>query len=379
MRAIRRTVRTAAVATGAVAALALPAHAAFAASPAPAANQTEAGRTADETTPEVLPGTDEAKPDVKPEIQPEVLPGKPDVKPEIQPEVKPEVLPGKDKAKDKDKGGNEVRQFVTTVRLADGSVAKVYKIGPNHFEAVISANGVTVDTLVSKDGRPAYGQNNGLHVVLQPNGTVTSWVEGGKKQQKPQHKKHDQHEQRGKKTVSVATVKMPDGRVAKLIKGANGPRVEISMPNGNHLGTLDLKHPSAVNDGWTYKIVKDGKHAKFVVIDGRNGGDSWVYDFHGKLVEQYKVDRRTGRKAAVVTPAKDAKDAKDAKGAEDARRAKEATAHRVLPKGGVKAGAEGVEAKGSDTPVLVAAGGGMAAAGAAGLGFALLRRGRHQG
>ncbi|MFJ7155315.1 hypothetical protein ACIQUQ_10270 [Streptomyces sp. NPDC101118] len=378
MRAIRRTVRTAAVATGAVAALALPAHAAFAASPAPAANQTEAGQTAGETTPEVLPGTDEATPDVKPEIRPEVLPGKPDVTPEIQPEVKPEVkpevLPGKDKEKDRGKDGNKVRQFVTTVRLADGSVAKVYKIGPNHFEAVISANGVTIDTLVSKDGRPSYGQNNGLHVVLQPNGTVTSWVEGGKKQQKPQHKKHDKHEQRGKKTVpavSVATVKMPDGRIAKLIKGGkNGPRVEISMPNGNHLGTLDLKHPSTVNDGWTYKIVKDGKRAKFVVVDCRNGGDSWVYDFHGKLVEQYKADRRTGRKAAVATSAKDAG---------DTRQVKEATAHQVLPKGGVKAGAEGVEGKGSDTPVLVAAGGGMAAAGAAGLGFALLRRGRHQG
>ncbi|MFI8101315.1 hypothetical protein [Streptomyces sp. NPDC086023] len=354
MRVIRRTVRTAAVATGAVVALALPAHAAFAASPA-------AGEP-------VAPGVEQP---ANPDGQPEVLPGKDGT----QDEAKPEVLPGKEKGRD------NVRQFVTTVRLADGSVAKVHKIGPDHFEAVISADGVTVDTLVSTGGRPAYGQNNGLHVVLQSNGTVTSWVEGGKKQQKPQHKKHEKHEKHQKhqkhqkKTVpavSVAVVKMPDGRIAKLIKGANGPRAVISMPNGNHLGTLDPKHPSTVNDGWTYKIVKDGKRAKFVVIDGRNGGDSWVYDFHGRLVEQYKVDRRTGRKAAVITSAKDAKSATDAKGATDARQVKEATAPQVLPKGGVKAGAQGVEAKGSDAPVLVAAGGGMAAAGAAGLGFALL-------
>ncbi|MFE6841868.1 hypothetical protein [Streptomyces sp. NPDC057686] len=45
-----------------------------------------------------------------------------------------------------------------------------------------------------------------------------------------------------------------------------------------------------------------------------------------------------------------------------------------MPRGGVKAGAEGASA--GDKPMLVAAGGGMAAVGAAGLGFALLKRGR---
>jgi hypothetical protein len=45
----------------------------------------------------------------------------------------------------------------------------------------------------------------------------------------------------------------------------------------------------------------------------------------------------------------------------------------VAPKGGVKAGSEGFH--GGD-PVFLAAGGAMAAAGAAGLGYAMLRRGR---
>ena len=44
------------------------------------------------------------------------------------------------------------------------------------------------------------------------------------------------------------------------------------------------------------------------------------------------------------------------------------------PKGGVKAGTEGVRDAGD--PVFIAAGGGMAAAGAAGLGYAMMRRGR---
>ncbi|MER5255559.1 MULTISPECIES: hypothetical protein [unclassified Streptomyces] len=45
----------------------------------------------------------------------------------------------------------------------------------------------------------------------------------------------------------------------------------------------------------------------------------------------------------------------------------------AAPEGGVKAGTEGFH--GGD-PVFIAAGGAMAAAGAAGLGYAMLRRGR---
>lgn len=45
----------------------------------------------------------------------------------------------------------------------------------------------------------------------------------------------------------------------------------------------------------------------------------------------------------------------------------------TAPEGGVKAGTEGFH---SGDPVFIAAGGAMAAAGAAGLGYAMLRRGR---
>ncbi|MFD9631222.1 hypothetical protein [Streptomyces violascens] len=370
MRATRRTIRTAAIATGAIAALALPAGAAFADSPTAPSDQQ--GRQ------QVLPGTEDPKQDPKGQV----LPGKDDEKKgdtKKDESKKDESKEGetdkgetdkgekKDESKkddSKDDSKKDVRSFVKSVKLADGSVAKVYKLGQNHYEAEIWANGSKLDTLVAK-GASATGQNNGLYVVLNPDGTVTSWVEGGKKDEskkKDQSKKDERRDDRkkderkkdGKKSHVISSVKitMPDGRIAKLIKTTDGPRVEISMPNGNFLGAIDLKDPSALNDGWTYKIVNAGKGVyKFVVIDGKSGGNSWVYDFNGKLIEKYTV-QKDGKKQQ--QPVK--------------------TAAGVVPKGGVKAGAEGVSGDSSDQTPMIAAGGGMAAAGAAGLGFAMLRR-----
>ncbi|MEU9250557.1 hypothetical protein AB0D66_01735 [Streptomyces sp. NPDC048270] len=333
MRSTRRTtLRTAAVAAGTAAVLALPVGSAFADSPAV-------------PEPEVLPGTEQ--PQVDPSVDPSV---KPAVDPSVPPApAKPTPPPAKPTA--------GVRAFVTTVKLPDGSVAKVYKLGENHFEADIFAGSTKLDTLVSKGGAAAYGQNNGLHVVLQPNGTVTSWMDGGAKP-KPVEKPKPQVRPEVRKESSVR-VTLPDGRIAKLVDGPHGRRVDLSMPNGNALGSIDLKHPSTRNDGWTYKLVQDGKRVKFVVIDGKGGGSSWVYDFDGRLIEQYTVR-------------KDAKQDAKQDGKQD--EAKPAVVGKVVPKGGVKAGAEGVSEPTGDTPKLVAAGGGMAAVGAAGLGFAMLRR-----
>ncbi|THA38553.1 hypothetical protein [Streptomyces sp. A1547] len=328
MRSTRRTtLRTAAVFAGAATVLALPVGSAFADSPSGPGPE-----------PEALPGIEQPATDPVPPVDP-VDPTLPAVDPTVDPTTPP-VKPEK-----------PTRAFVTTVKLADGSIAKIYKFGNDHFEAEILAGSMKLDTLVSKGGNPAYGQHNGLHVVLRPNGTVTSWVEGEQKPKpgpKPKPKPVEKPKPAVKKESSVR-ITMPDGRIAKLIDGPKGKRVEISMPNGHLLGTVDLKHPSAQNDGWTYRIVQDGKRVKFVVIDGKSGGSSWVYGFDGKLIEKYVVEGapRAGAKKA---------------------------GERVVPKGGVKAGAEGVST--GDAPMVVAAGGGMAAAGAAGLGFALLKRGR---
>ncbi|SDN44622.1 hypothetical protein SAMN04487981_10597 [Streptomyces sp. cf386] len=69
------------------------------------------------------------------------------------------------------------RVLVATPTLADGvTTAKVYRLAVNHYEAEVLADGVRIDTLVA-NGRAAYGENNGLHVALQPDGRLTSWVE----------------------------------------------------------------------------------------------------------------------------------------------------------------------------------------------------------
>ncbi|GHE07968.1 hypothetical protein [Streptomyces alanosinicus] len=69
------------------------------------------------------------------------------------------------------------RILVSIATLADDvSTGKVYKLGANHYEADIYAHGHKLDTLVAK-GRAAYGENNGLHVALKPDGRLTSWVE----------------------------------------------------------------------------------------------------------------------------------------------------------------------------------------------------------
>ncbi|MFE9564234.1 hypothetical protein ACFYM0_24350 [Streptomyces sp. NPDC006487] len=345
----RTTLRTAAVVAGAAAVLALPVGSAFADSPAV-------------PDPQDLPGVEQ--PSVDPQ-QPQVDPQQPQVDPSVQPTTPPTVPPTTPPV------NPSVRDYVTTVKLADGSVAKIYKFGDGHFEADIFAGGTKLDTLVSKGGRPAYGQNNGLHVVLQPNGTVTSWVEGATKPvEKPVEKPKPTPKPVEKQENSVQ-VAMPDGRNARLIDGPNGKRVELSMPNGNVFGTIDLKHPSATNDGWTYKLVRDGKRVKFVVIDGKSGGNSWVYDFtSGKLIETYKVAKSGTKPVKPVKPV------------EKVEKVEKKAVERVVPKGGVKAGAEGMVPVAAETdtqtPLLLAAGGGMAAVGAAGLGFAMLRRSRSE-
>ncbi|OLZ73581.1 hypothetical protein AV521_05875 [Streptomyces sp. IMTB 2501] len=69
------------------------------------------------------------------------------------------------------------RILVSVATLADDvSTGKVYKLGANHYEADIYAHGTKLDTLVAK-GRAAYGENNGLHVALKPDGRLTSWVD----------------------------------------------------------------------------------------------------------------------------------------------------------------------------------------------------------
>jgi hypothetical protein len=69
------------------------------------------------------------------------------------------------------------RVLLASATLADGtSTAKIYKISANHYEADVYAGDSKIDTLVAH-GHAAYGENNGLHVALQPDGQLSSWVD----------------------------------------------------------------------------------------------------------------------------------------------------------------------------------------------------------
>ncbi|WP_370413616.1 hypothetical protein [Streptomyces fradiae] len=305
MRITRRTLRTAAVATGTIAALTLPAAAAFA---------------------------------------------------DDQPAPNPDNQ-SQDQGQDQDSADPVVgRIFVQSYKLADGSVAKVYMTTPNDYQAEIWAGGTLLDTLTTS-GQPAYGQNNGLHVVLQPDGSVSSWMDEAptpkptptptpKPTPKPKPKPAPH-------THANARVTLPDGSVAKFYKKSN--RVELRF------GTLTPKKPTLSHHGWTFKLApQPGKGVyRLVVIDTpKQGGNSWVYDFDGKLVRKYTAQKSNPQKTSpqktgtVVVP------------------------RGTVPQGAVKAGAENVPEVSHDThqAALIGAGGGMAALGAAGLGFALYHR-----
>ncbi|MGW1248205.1 hypothetical protein [Streptomyces sp. NPDC002535] len=245
MRVTRRSARTAAVATGAVAALLLPAAGAFAADPGP-------GPAA---------------------------------------------------------AGGDQSVFWRNVDLAGGSLARVYQDGLGRFSAEIYAGGSLVDTLVSTDGRPASGQYDGqyggLHVVLRPDGTVRSWVETAPKPDPKPTPKPDPKpapkpvpkpapDQR-KNTVRLpdAKVTLPDGNVARFFTSTSHPRVELTQKNGRSLGSLDLRHPAAAHHGWTYTLVDAGKHRyELTAVDTpRQGAGSRVYDFQGRLVGTYVAQK----------------------------------------------------------------------------------------
>ncbi|MEU8955298.1 hypothetical protein AB0C93_13435 [Streptomyces sp. NPDC048518] len=85
-------------------------------------------------------------------------------KPAPKPKPKPKPKPAK-------------RVLVSTHTLADGhGTAKVYKLSTNHFQADLFGRGAKLGTL-DANGRAATGEDNGLHVVLSPDGQFRSWVD----------------------------------------------------------------------------------------------------------------------------------------------------------------------------------------------------------
>ncbi|MFD7668172.1 hypothetical protein [Streptomyces sp. NPDC059788] len=73
----------------------------------------------------------------------------------------------------KDSGGTYVR----TVKLADDSIAKIYRIGPDHYRAEGFADGHSFGSIEATTAEPYVAGNlNGLIVALSSKGELTSWI-----------------------------------------------------------------------------------------------------------------------------------------------------------------------------------------------------------
>ncbi|WP_367048491.1 hypothetical protein [Streptomyces sp. Je 1-332] len=141
-----------------------------------------------------------------------------------------------------------------TVKLRDGSIAKVYKLGKNKAKAVIS--GPKGATLLA-NGRTVYVNHNGMHIKLTPSGSLTSWMNKAKPKPKPKPKPHPE------KREHVRNDTLADGSMARVYKfspthwqavtsagslDANG-RTASGENNGMHV-TLS---PSGVLKSWMDK------------------------------------------------------------------------------------------------------------------------------
>ncbi|MFE2528262.1 hypothetical protein ACFXEL_28995 [Streptomyces sp. NPDC059382] len=69
------------------------------------------------------------------------------------------------------------RTLVKSLSLADGeSLARVYRVADNAYEAEILRDGARIATLAGRDGASDVGGSGDLHVSLRADGRLTSWV-----------------------------------------------------------------------------------------------------------------------------------------------------------------------------------------------------------
>lgn len=318
---MRATFRTAAVAAGAITALALPTAQAFA---------------ADAPTP-TSPSTDTAKP----------AEDKPETKPETKPEVESETK----------------REDAGTQQLSDGWYAKVFKHVSNGLTADLKIKGYEAEIHPAKGALQAtlkaFGKADSAKVgeytfTLSADGKVTSKKDAPKPKPTPVDNK-------------VSGISVGGGTMADLTnKAGEGPKAVLKVgpkdaadgtKAGTVMATLTAKSPRAENNGQKFEIVKadSAKPQLKVTLEGK-----------GKYYDFPAVNKGTGNKPTTpTTPAKPTTPTTPAK--------------PTIPKGGVRAGAEGVESNGGEGTLLIAGGAGLAATGAAGLGFAMLRRHRAEG
>ncbi|MGW5734697.1 MULTISPECIES: hypothetical protein [Streptomyces] len=430
MRATRRTFRTAAIATGAIAALAVPTTGAFAAdTPSNPQGQVAAGdrpgatdqdgnnpdgndrdgngqdQTDKDQTDHGQQDKDQADKD-----QDQTDPGQKDKDQDPQP-----PKPGSWESKG-------------TTDLGKGWSTKVeVNASARSARAAITLDGAAKGSLTAYE-KPASTTIDGSTFTLSPDGTVTAKLVG-----KDKDKDRDKDKPVPGGWVSKGTTDLGKGWSAKVDVNASArsAKAEISLHHsvkGSLKAYIDAS--STKIDGSTFTLTADGTitrtggkptppkpqpdHKRTLVHQytnlGGTGFDAKVY----KTKAGYEADliakspdtgkkivwdtlKQSGAKPAygrhngahfVLNPNGTMKGWTEGKthgngngngtntgtgtGTGHGQKPKNGTS-TVVPKGGVKAGADGVTPAGESAP-LMAAGGGMAALGAAGLGFALYRR-----
>ncbi|WP_369358363.1 hypothetical protein [Streptomyces sp. cg2] len=263
------------------------------------------------------------------------------------------------------KGEKPEGEYVRTVKLIDGSIAKVYKTGRSVYRADIYADGFKIGEVKAVDGTGS-GEHNGLYIVLNQRGEVTSFVPA------------DRTAGPGTCTVSK-TVHVGAGLNAILTNSSKGLQVYYKSVDDTGAGD-----PEVVLD-----LVLDSKHLElphsagyFAKISGAGtASPKLLYKTQGGDAPVVSVDFPKLPKGCAIAPAgakRISDNVKPAGGATNAGAIKVSGGQtKVVPQGGVAAGAENVAA--ADNTTLVASGGALAMLSAAGLGYALLRRGRTEG
>ncbi|MEV7278418.1 hypothetical protein [Streptomyces sp. NPDC093111] len=139
--------------------------------------------------------------------------------------------------------------LVRTETLADGTVVKIYKLGPARYRADSSVRGESVGS-VHADGRPGAGNNNGAFLVLFEDGRTLSWA-GDNAYSTP-----------------LGLYRLADGTVLELGKNPKDGRLGLQLiENGKGRGFTYTHDP--VRTVWTY--------GKAVVVLGTGGGEFAAY------------------------------------------------------------------------------------------------------
>ncbi|MFE0103385.1 hypothetical protein [Streptomyces sp. NPDC059009] len=220
------------------------------------------------------------------------------------------------------------------VSLWDGGMAKVSKNKNGVWKASLHDRKDTYSVTIDARSKPSAVLKSGLKVSISQDGKIAQqWTKNKPKPKpKPDGDRHD---------YDIRTVKLKDGGKAVVSKARNGEYGAQLFDKGGNVGpNLDSsKRTVTLKSGLKVTLTKSGKILQ-----------EWTGTTTG-------TTGTTGTGTGTDTGTTGGKD-------------------QQIPKGGVKAGAEGAE---SDGTALLAAGGGAAAAAAAGLGFTMLRRGRRQG